>query len=136
MKINVDSLNQDVRYVLNIDNNGHCGNEGYELSEGETPCDHEYNRCYRIDSISIQEPSQEDYNRLVELVLEDNDFEEDKQKVQAIFELAHSKFDLTDTSNYDWNASRDYYGDSLDYVKFQGSLLQFLSEELSILGKK
>lgn len=132
MKINIENLNQDLHYVLNVDHNGHCDNDYFD---SEYNCDHEYNRCYRIDSISISEPSKECYKSLVNLVLEDNDFPEDRQKVQSIFEQAHSKFDLTDTSNYDWSADRDYYGDSLSYVKFQGSLLQFLSEELNALSK-
>jgi hypothetical protein len=127
----LSNLEQDIRWILSIDHQGHCDNEGqYPYNdEDHSPCDHEYNRCYVIDSISIGEPSEGEFNQLVELVAE-SEKKIVKAKVLGIFKSAHEKFDFTDTSNFDWSTERDYYGDSLSYVRFSGSLLSFLQEEL------
>lgn len=129
MKFERELLNQDLHYILDISHNGYCCNEGNE----EYPCDHEYNRCYRISGIEVSEPTKGALNYLAEaLVPECKGDALVKDKILAILDKMHSQFNLTDVENYQWDATGDYYGDHLNYVYFSGTLQEWLADELEL----
>lgn len=123
MNIDKNLLNQDMLWILDVDHEGYCGYG--------PDCDHDYNRCYRISGITISEPSAAAFKYLAEtLVPAVTGDKELMAKVLKVCQEAHQKFDFTDTSNFDWEAEGDYYGDSLSYVRFLGSIQDYLAEEL------
>jgi hypothetical protein len=126
MKIDRNNLQTDLHFILSIDHHGYCTNEGSEYS-----CDHEYNRCYRISGIEVTRPSAQDFSYLAEaLVPECKTDSALKLKVLQVCQSLADQFDLTDTSNYDWEAEGDYYGDHLSYVRFVSTLQEYLATEL------
>ena len=49
-----------------------------------------------------------------------------------LLEKMHSQYNLSDTSNYDWDSASDYYGDHLSYMRLNSSLQEWLVTELDI----
>jgi hypothetical protein len=129
MKFDVSLLNQDLHYVLDVSHSGYCENEADQNCS--YTCDHDYNRCYRISSISISEPTKGALNYLAEALIPQCAKDAIlKDKILAVLEKLHSQFNLTDLENYHWSASRDYYGDHIDYVRFTATVQAFLEKEL------
>lgn len=127
MKLKTDWLeSRDLQYSFNLEPVGRCENE----NDPDYNCSCDYNRCYVISSIKSEGFSSEDYVKVARYCLPES--EEHNQELLDKIVAVFKEYDFEDTSLFDYNTDRGYYGEYLSTVSL--SVASEIIEKLNNLN--